>query len=314
MGSTKILGGLLVCIVLAGCTGGGGPKTEGQDDVPTAPPANFDDEHGAIEGYVTSVDEEPIAGVELLVRPGDAKTTSALDGSFSFSDLTPGDYNLFASRLGFQLFQKNVRVVAGEAARVDVRLAEVVIVKPRSEVLTYTGFLDCRWASFGSGICGSTGICFSTCYTTNDAAKLVWTRDKNEFLFKLSGDDWQEIVIESRWQASSLATNPKMVELFSYKERPGNHEFGSSSPQPSPATWNLTKGKVGQNQRIPDGTPKAPDQNLTLRAWLAVSGDITAAPYDQEDPIGVTYQTRYDMMVTVFYNQAAPAKYTAWVD
>lgn len=309
----KSIAGAMVFVLLAGCTSTAAPKAAAAVQAPRAPDAEFDASRGAVRGDVLDREEVPIVGAQVLLRPGDLVQLTALDGGFTFSLLQPGKYQVVVSRLGYEGASAAVDVVAGEAATPSIHLKEIAVSKPRMEVLTYSGFLECRWAAFGSGMCGSTGVCTATgtCYSTNDVAKALWPNDKNDFFFQVTGDDYNQIVIESRWLPSSVATNPKLVQLFSYKERPGNHEFGSSDPMTSPSWWNYTHGKPGQNQRIPDGDfPKEPNKNLTLRAWLAVSGSILAAPYTNEDPAGVTYQTKFDTVATIFYQQMAPKGYT----
>jgi carboxypeptidase family protein len=303
---------VLALLFLSGCTGKNLPANVGGSNLPSQPTAGaFDDDTGAVEGTVLDEESSPIAGVDLLLMPGSVAGQTAANGGYSFSFLPPGQYALIAVKLGYKQGEMRVDVKAGETVtNPDLVLKQIPVARPHSQVLQYTGYLECRWASFGSGLCGSTGICLSTCITTNDVAKLLWTRDKNEFLFQLQDDSWQEIVFETRWQASTVATSPKMSLLFSYKERPGNHEFGSSSNVLSPIWWNYTKGVVGENARTSAAnTPKEPNANLTLRAWLAVGADLLSVP--DEDPAGVTYETKYDMFVTVFYDQKAPPKYTA---
>jgi hypothetical protein len=256
----------------------------------------------------------PLPGVDLLLLPGGFTARTALDGSFSFSFVAAGTYTLHASRLGYHNSQERVEVRAGQATTLQITLDEVPIKTPRTQVIPYVGFLECRWASFGSGMCGSTGVCgvASGCITTSEVVGPLWARDQNEMLFQLQDDDWEEILIEVKWQASTVATSPKMKVLFSYKERPGNHEFGSSNPTLSPIVWNFVRGEPGQNQRLPADTPKEPSPELNLRAWLAVGASVLD-PTNQ-DPAGVAYETKYEMFVSVFYNQRAPEGYTAFPD
>lgn len=322
---------MVTVVLLAGCTSKSEPDAVKAPTRTSADDAEFDDTTGGLRGFVVNDEQMPLASAQLLLTPGDHITDTALDGGYSFSLLPPGDYTLLVTRLGYYNKQVSVEIVAGDITQQDVALNVVPVLQPRKEVLDYEGFLQCRWASFGSGKCLSTGICLSNCYSTQAVADAVFTGDKNEFFFKLTGEDWQEFVIEVEWTPSSFATNPEATVLFSYQGRPGNHEFGSSNNLPSPIWWNYTRGLPGQNQRLPDDLPKEPALNLTLRSWLAVAGNVLddggcldvpppvgctppVPPYANEPPAGVAYETPFHMAVTVFYSLKHPDGYTALTD
>src|SRR6185503_11328191 len=80
------------------------PSDAGASGAPAesvAPPGQFDESTGAISGIVTDPELVPIAGATLGIQPGEETAMSALDGSFSFSRLAPGDYALLAGALGY---------------------------------------------------------------------------------------------------------------------------------------------------------------------------------------------------------------------
>src|SRR5687767_8221877 len=100
-------------IVLAGCAGDAkpGPAAIAPSYAKTG---EFDDDRGAIQGFVLDDEVLPVPGVPILLSPTGATTVTALDGGFSFSLLEPGPYSLIVSTLGFHPAQQPVDVVAGE--------------------------------------------------------------------------------------------------------------------------------------------------------------------------------------------------------
>lgn len=79
---------------------------------------------GSIYGTVTdksSGDCVPNAGVELM--PKGLKTVTGSDGTFQFTEIDPGQYNLYITKVGYQDFKSNsITVKAGETAKGDVQI------------------------------------------------------------------------------------------------------------------------------------------------------------------------------------------------
>jgi carboxypeptidase family protein len=302
--AARILAPVLPLLLVAGCFGGSDapPRTT---ELAFAPDAEYDADHGAVKGLVTTVDAQPVVGADLLLKPGDRQASTAMDGGYVFSMIPPGDYTLLISRLGYQPAQRPVKVIMGEATEVDFELKEIYVPQPRASAIgPFNGFMECRWAHLTSGPCGHVG--FGTNAVTND----LWTRDNVYMFFNVDAPDWEEIIFEARWVPSSAATNTKMTLLFSYKDRPGSHLFADSQvPQDSPLWFNYTR--AGPNRGAQGGQPTEPDQNLTLQAWPAIGTSLSPTDFH---PVSIAYEMRFEMMVTVFYNQRAPEGYTAWED
>src|SRR5256885_5374566 len=77
--------------------------------------ANADELYGRIRGSVTDASGGLLVGVDLrLTNPSTGRievSASSPDGSFTFVNLKPGQYNLAASRSGFKTFQvSSIRV------------------------------------------------------------------------------------------------------------------------------------------------------------------------------------------------------------
>ena len=79
---------------------------------------------GSIYGTVTDKatgDCVATAGVELM--PKGLKTVTGSDGTFQFTQIDPGDYNLFITKTGYQDLKSNtITVKSGETAKGDVQL------------------------------------------------------------------------------------------------------------------------------------------------------------------------------------------------
>ena len=102
---------------------------------------------GLIRGIVISETITPIAGAQVDLRLQDGDATQATDeqGAFVFNDLEPGDYFLTVSKAGYFTAQASATVVAGvkEPPIVKVQLLIDVVNQPYTELLQWSGFLQC---------------------------------------------------------------------------------------------------------------------------------------------------------------------------
>ena len=96
---------------------------------------------GTITGVVTDAGHDALVGARVELDPKGHAAVTDTQGQFTIADLTPGDYKLTVSYVGFSAFSKPVHVSAGEAIRVDAVLQvenvnEEIIVRaerPRGE-------------------------------------------------------------------------------------------------------------------------------------------------------------------------------------
>ena len=90
-------------------------------------PEEETEKYGTIFGVVTDKstgDCVPNAGVELM--PKGLKTVTGSDGSFQFTEIDPGQYNLYITKVGYQELKSNVITVnAGETAKGDVQIEKL---------------------------------------------------------------------------------------------------------------------------------------------------------------------------------------------
>ncbi len=294
-------------LVTAGCVAAGADEAQNVVVPSSAPEAGFGDDTGGVKGHVIDDEGVPLAGVILQLLPPALTATTAVDGSFSFSNVPPGKYSLFAARLGFEAGATQVEVVAGEIASATMTLAPIAITQPRVEVLgPFNGFMQCRMSTpLSSGACGFLPVVGNTTITS------VWTNDKVIWNFgKFTSDDFTAIVFESRWTPSSAATNPNMNQIFSYDGRPGTHWWADVGSSSSPISLTWVRGEDGPGGQIPGATPdehKEPTMDHLLRTWITI-------PFASVPPAELAYDMRFEMMVTIYYSELPPEGYSAFAD
>lgn len=91
---------------------------------PPTPPT-----HGKVEGkLLIAGTETPLAGAQIVVLLADGRelrATSDGNGAFEFSELLPGKYKLKIEAAGYDAFESEEDVVAGEAVDIKYRIAPV---------------------------------------------------------------------------------------------------------------------------------------------------------------------------------------------
>jgi hypothetical protein len=329
-GAGWLVASAALAVLVAGCSGtesSAAPKAT--NDVPSsAPPVAAGDDTGVIEGHVFSAEQLPLAEAEVTAYPGGQRTVSAADGTYRLGPLPPGAYTVRVSRLGYLNAETQARVEAGQAARVDFTLQDLpTVLEPRKIVFgPMAGFMECQMSLNFNGVSlppplppeiggSSNGPCGTFPMLGETPITDLWTNDQNDPMdFPLDAEDWRHIVVEARWQDSSAATRPLLVQYLSYAERVCNHWFNRSVPAESPLLVGFDLGQNGTRKNIPEaddgagceGQPFQPNAPMTLRTWLKIPDAIWSQPVD------LAYQTRYELIATVFYSMDVPSEYTAF--
>src|SRR6516225_4643104 len=104
-----------------------------------APPTRTQSSFAEINGTVTDQTSAVVPNVRLVLRNVDTgverTTSTGLPGTFSLTDIVPGNYSLRAVKDGFAVYEKTGIVLhVNQAATLDFEL----IVGPSSEILTVT--------------------------------------------------------------------------------------------------------------------------------------------------------------------------------
>ena len=123
-------------VVLAGCSGSGGPQTASIEEVEStivqtaaaatqtrAPSVkNVSEEGGTILGTVTDDEYRPIEGVLVTLLQFEAQASTDLGGRYAFTDVPGGSYALTYEHPQFKTAGRNADVEVGGERRLDVIL------------------------------------------------------------------------------------------------------------------------------------------------------------------------------------------------
>jgi hypothetical protein len=95
-------------------------------------------QRGAIRGMVSDAAGRPIPGVRVAVKNTDIRAVTALDGRYLLAGVWPGETEVRAQRVGFQLQTTTVVVEQADTARADFVMADVAVLDAVSTDATAT--------------------------------------------------------------------------------------------------------------------------------------------------------------------------------
>jgi hypothetical protein len=131
----RLLVASLVCATFAACIGGGEFEVD-------AGGASFDDSTGYISGAVTDDQLAPLASVTVGIGGTEPQLT-AVDGSFMFRYLAPGEYVVVATLDGYTAASRQVAVQAGATETVLLQLVPLASDAAYHETQKKDGLLGC---------------------------------------------------------------------------------------------------------------------------------------------------------------------------
>lgn len=300
--------GVVLLLLLSGCAGS--EETPAAAVQFVAGSCSYDADAGAVSGRVLNEELMPLADAKVQLRELSRETSTAADGGFCFSDVAAGRYTIDLLKLGYNALSRAIDVAPGRISTLSAVLKAIPpLGEPRSEILgPFQGFMECRMATVSSsGQCGFLPVVGNV--VSNSTGPILFPNDKIFYDFtKITAKDWSQIVFESRWKPSTYATNPKMTQVFSYTNRTSTHWFADSGPQNSPIKFVYQHGKAGPGGQLQGNQPKEPNANITLRTWITVPFSPATHPVD------LAFELRFQIMVTIVYNDEAAADYTAFTD
>jgi TonB-dependent receptor len=100
--------------------------------LPLTIPATAQRSTGTISGRAVDRQGAVLPGARVKLQPGDITGATDAQGEFTFIGLTPGDYTLTISYVGFATFTQKVNVSTGQTSRVDAQMQ----VSAQSEEIT----------------------------------------------------------------------------------------------------------------------------------------------------------------------------------
>ena len=77
---------------------------------------------GTVAGRVTDADGNPLVGANVLVIGTNMGAATGMDGDYSMSTVSPGDYKVSANYIGYATESQQVSVLAGSVAEVNFSL------------------------------------------------------------------------------------------------------------------------------------------------------------------------------------------------
>lgn len=281
---------LILTLPMAGCIQDG-PAARPESVVPVeASPGVVTADTGAVEGLVVDEEQVPVPGATVGIRfaKGDVKnqTISAETGSFSFSDLPPGDYELVAQAPFFESAVTRATVAAGEVTKVTIILKRLPAPK---DVIVETsikrGLITC---SVGYFLVTGT-------YSMNPCQSLLG----NNANFKVPLNPelaFREIVLELVWRpATGVSSSALRMILCSEKDSTTNF-------------YGQCVTAVGSNpyyQAVSGASPLVLRRNnlplKTVKAYEVAVGDAGFNTTSVRVPL--TFQQSFDLYMSLCYNQ-----------
>jgi TonB-dependent receptor len=95
-------------------------------------PAMAQGGHGTITGHALDREGAVLPGARVKLEPGDIIGATDGQGEFNFIGIVPGDYTLTISYVGFTTFTQQVKVLAGQATRIEAKM----VVSSKNEEIT----------------------------------------------------------------------------------------------------------------------------------------------------------------------------------
>lgn len=277
---------LLVALALAGC---GSPKaTQG-----TADPAS---DRMKVAGLVESDTLVPLASANVTILELNLTVRSDDLGNFAFAPLAPRVYTVEARVVGFRALQLVARPETNPGA-LDFVLQRASVLVPRQDGYHFRGSMDCGFEAFiDSGSCDSnTGL----------------LGNNTEFEF-LAGIGWKTAVIDVVFDTSQ---NP-LVDGLRLTVR-GQGQSGQLGTYQQYGRFHDSKSytaRLDPGVTYPDGTLPV-DGNITrFRLDVYPQGQqyhkVCVPNFPCLLGVGAGVNIQFDLYITVFYVDPAPAGFT----
>ena len=77
---------------------------------------------GTVSGRAVDREGAVLPGARVKLQPGDVTGATDGQGEFNFIAIAPGDYTLTISYVGFAVFTQQVKVIGGQATRVEAQM------------------------------------------------------------------------------------------------------------------------------------------------------------------------------------------------
>lgn len=297
----RLPSGLLVLavasVVLAGCSD---PGSKAPDPALTVAPTTM-----AIVGLVQDETLTPVPGANVSLRLIGRNTTTDAGGAFRFDGLTPSAYLVDVNATGFEPASLTAEPQGAHNASLNFVLSQLTSFRPRTEVTHLEGILQCAAESVII-----TGSCDTASTTFGGPGAFEDTSIFQVGLLRR----WQSIVIDVDFDGEShpgLEALRLVVRGVNDADRLNEYQQYGRFTGSGPFT-----ARIDVNGTYEDGDGPVPG-NLTLTELVVYPqghGWHQACDPTGENGCflgaGAAVDVRFDLYVTVFYNQAAPEGYT----
>jgi hypothetical protein len=327
-GKAALMALAFIMMAAAGCVGADEPQ---QTDSDAAGPAGFGDETGAVSGTILDDQGLPVSGAEVaLIKGADQKTTVTDEaGSFSFSNVAPGAYQLFVQKLGFDSVGKNVDVTLGNVAQVEITIIPVAIQEPHPNTQILDGNVQCSVRAYpGAPLTGVVAPGWYTGVAVCSAVPLpALPEDKFLLEWSVNEENAQELLLEMTWESTqSTGRSLGVVVEYDGHINDGTETFGSLSGF-SPLIVYAHEGKM-QSVYESNGETSCMETKCNLVTRVFAEANTTELDWPTEPPtvpvfgqmhdrlldVGLVVDQRFTQYLTTFHFQGKPEGFTAVQD
>jgi hypothetical protein len=130
---------LVLAAVLSGCAG----VSEPSETAAPSTQAKATTDTGGLEGKVLSDEGMPLGGSQVAIVDLNKVAQAGEDGSYAISEITPGKYQVYTQRLGYQSKAQAVEIRANQVTTLNIELAVMPIVEPTHGTVIWRGYMKC---------------------------------------------------------------------------------------------------------------------------------------------------------------------------
>ncbi len=312
---------VLLIAGMAGCLGGEDQTSDGDLEQTAVTDATT----GGIEGVVTDNAVQPVVGANVTLSETNETVRTASDGSYAFSQVSPGTYTVVFRADGFVSTSEEVSVQASEVSTVDVLLTHLQSQAPFTQGFELAGFFECGievgwnvsaapppadYFYFGVAVCAYPNSIMEDLTGSGNA-----TNDKFAHLFELE-PPINTLVYEMSWDASTQFSQwmTTRVEVEGFANTANGTFFRVQGP--SPIQVRLDKADFEETndvyqQACEEGNDDYCGYSFWDSGWPLQTRVFPAWQCASESGGGcVAAQQEFTHYITAFYNEEAPEGYT----
>lgn len=311
-------------MLLSGCLGDAG--TAENSALESFSVAEYDDTTGALAGLVLDDALQPVPEV-LLVLDGRLETISGPDGTFGFSRVPPGEYELVAAKEGFEQSQRLVLVEVQQITQVRVTLIPVGAALAYHETKIGTSFVGCgvgvrnqQLNSPPAGV-GGVALCSTLPVAVQNATGL---RDRFRLDWRLGSlENMTGIFAETKWVSTQVLGKGMRVRWYFGASGGQLGPFLGERDAASPLSLRFPIALLRENATLtPTATASGAAGTVSATQCLTQSCPFVSFHYAGRNNLGPQYpadmglalQQRLDDYLTAFYFEAFPEQFSALPD